>query len=494
MTNIRLLTGIPGTGKTYLVCDELTRSPSRTILATSRIELIRERVLDLKAAAARNGTQPVIKEVHSETPTAADQIRLPISSEIRNMIAEHADTQHIIILTTHEGMMGANFDNAHGLNLVIDEAPAAVNSARFDAPATAGLLGRAYDLKPDDDEWSQVIVRPQAPTLGSFMRDDIASGLATFHKRAMSKQGVFVKCLRWDDLVNSDRSLEYFSAWTPTDLDAFDSITIAAAGYENSIGWKATKAMFGDQVNLIPEIVEGPARARPIVEISYFTHHKGSTRYWRYDPKQPDGGPGHVGLTKVAEYLATIPDMGFWAANNEFAPMFAAAGMKGKQQAPKTEGTNSLKAETVLAFIYSAKKLPGDYAVGCRFGISAEEFKLARQSEDCIQFVFRSALRDPSFGGKVRAYLYDLDTAEMLASYIREHDLADVVLVPIDEPGIMDVRRPKPGPEPEDPAIVAERRRKADRDRKQLLRDRMAEMRAAAGLPPLKPGRRKKVA
>jgi hypothetical protein len=487
MTDIRLLTGIPGAGKTYLICNELTRNPNRTILATTRIELIRERVLDLMAAAARNGTQPVIEEVHSATPTAPGQIRLPVASEIRSMIAKHSDTQHVVILTTHEGMMSANFDNAHGFDLVIDEAPAAVNSSRFDVPAAAGLMGQAYDLKPVDDEWSKIIVRPQAPTLGSFMRDEIVPGLAAFHKRAMSRQGVFVKCRRWDDLVNSESPLEYFSAWTPTELDAFNNITIAAAGYEASIGWKATKAMFGDQVNLIPEIVEGPARARPTVEIGYFTRgHKGSTTYWQK--------AGNEGLMKVAKYLATIDDMGYWATNNEFAPMFAAAGIKGKQQAPKTEGTNSLKAETVLAFIYSAKKLPGDYAVGNRFGISSQEFERARQSEDCVQFVFRSALRDPKFAGKVRVYLYDLDTAEMLASYIRERDLADVVLVPIDEPGIMDIARPKPGPEPEDPAIVAERRRKEDRDRKQRLRDRMADMRAAAGLPPKKRGRPRRVA
>ncbi|MEP9398532.1 hypothetical protein [Mesorhizobium sp. KR2-14] len=67
----------------------------------------------------------------------------------------------------------------------------------------------------------------------------------------------------WAKVKGSARRLMWWSAWTPAELAAFKSVTIAGAGYLHSLGYKATQAWFEEKVCFEVEEVVAPERARP---------------------------------------------------------------------------------------------------------------------------------------------------------------------------------------------------------------------------------------
>ena len=99
------------------------------------------------------------------------------------------------------------------------------------------------------------------------------------------------------------------------------------------------------------------------------------------------------------------------------------------------------------------------------FSLGKDDVERAREQEDIIQFALRGALRRAGFDGIYSVYLYSLDQAEMLATYLAEEGLASVQLAPVEEAGIMDVARVKTG-RPNEAAckeVAAEKKRIRDR-------------------------------
>ena len=466
MINVRVIKGMPGSGKTKTMIREIATQKGRYIFATSRIDLISERIDDLRRQAAAAGTKPTIRAIHSETDN-----RLPVLVEIEDAARLHQHEEHVVVFITHEGMMGANLDGFAGWHILIDETPAAIASNAFTVPATATYLEAAYDLDPlEGTGWSRLVLKPAAPNPAAIINDEFLKGLATFDKRARSSQGVYVDIDDWAKVKGSGRRLKWWSAWTPDELAAFESVTIAGAGYFHSLGYKATQAWFADKVRFQVEEVIAPERARPRVLIHYFTRHRGSTAFWQ--------GKGQPCLLKVIDHLKQVPDLGYWATNTDIRPYFVGASLSGEMVSPRQEGTNTLMHHTSCAFIYSAKAVPADGPSLEVFGLTREDVERAREIEDIIQFVLRGALRRFDFGGEYRVYLYDLHQAEALAAYLEQEGIATVELVPVEEAGIMDVEREKPGRKRTelDESSKKERdqrRREADKARK--ARDRAAE-------------------
>jgi hypothetical protein len=438
---------------------EMATSKGRYIFATSRIELINERIGDLRRNTASAGTNPTIHPIHGETN---NRCRGPVLVEIEDAAHLHQDEEHVIVFVTHEGMMGANLDGFAGWHIFIDENPAAVASNAITVPATATYLEAAYDLVPlDGTKWSRLVLKPEAPNPAAIINDEFLKGLATFDERARSTQGVYVDIDDWTKVKGSGRRLKWWSAWTPAELAAFESVTIAGPGYFHSLGYKATQAWFSGKVRFEAEEVIAPGRARPRVRISYFTRHRGSTSFW-------EKGKGLDCLLAVIDYLKQVPDLGYWATNKDFAPYFVGARLSGEMVSPRQEGTNALMHHTSCALIYSAKAVPADGPSLGVFGLTQEDVERAREIEDIIQFVLRGALRKADFGGEYRVYLYDLHQAKALAAYLEQEGIATVELVPVDEAGIMDVEREKRGRK----RVELDERSKAERKKRRLEADR----------------------
>jgi hypothetical protein len=127
------------------------------------------------------------------------------------------------------------------------------------------------------------------------------------------------------------------------------------------------------------------------------------------------------------------------------------------------------------------------------FDITADQVTRARETEDIYQFIYRGALRDPSFNGVYQVWLYESQQAEVLKSVL-EADGVSVILNEVDEAGIMDVARTKKAGRPPSRVSDEERRkarREADTASKRQRRAQSAVMKKKSGTA-RGPGRPKK--
>ncbi|MEP9398533.1 hypothetical protein [Mesorhizobium sp. KR2-14] len=174
MIKVKVLTGMPGSGKTRKMIGDIATRKGRYVFATSRIDLINERIDDLRRQAAAAGTSPTIRVIHGETGS-----RLPVPVEIADAPHLYQHEEHVVVLITHEGMMAANLDGFVGWHIFIDETPAAVTSNTFAVPATATYLEAAYDLVPlDGTGWSRLVLTPSSRTSSSRALPPSTSGRA----------------------------------------------------------------------------------------------------------------------------------------------------------------------------------------------------------------------------------------------------------------------------------------------------------------------------
>lgn len=476
MITCRVITGLPGSGKTERILREIATNKGKYVFATSRTDLIDECAARLRALMPNPATSAVVNVIHGEALP-----KLPVLAAIADAARVHENTGHVVVFITHEGMIGADLSGFSGWNIIIDENPSAISSGAMKVPSTASYLATVFDLAPlAGTKWSKLVPKAQMPPISAIIQDDYMNGLVTFQKRAMTSQGVYVDVDDWSKVIGSHKRLQWWSAWTPADLSMFASVTILGAGFFESLCYKATQSLLADKVTFTPDpMPPSTERACPTVLIHYFTRHRGSTKFWT----EPEG---ERCLLAVADHLKMIAGIGYWTANEAAVPYLKGARMSGTYVSPRQEGTNSLIAHTSCAMIYSAKATPSDGPAMEVFGLGKADVERAREQEDIIQFALRGALRRPDFDGTYSVYLYSLDQAEMLATYLEKAGLASVELVPVEEAGIMDVARVKTGrrkdaPDKPGKAEQQEKRRKKDAERQSAKRARGREAQDQAG-------------
>ncbi len=482
--------GPPGCGKTIELLVEMTSMPGRYVFALPTMELIGEKLLDLSREAAKSGTEPVIRPIHSR---AENRRSLGVTRGITDAIDEYSSLPHVILVITHEALMQTDFTCVEGgqWHMRIDEVPSAAVAGEFRIPSSARFFEASYALSASEEAgWHRVSLAGNAPTMADVMADDLVKDLAAFHKRSKSPQGVFVDVVDWRDARDRGRTVRWWSAWTPAELAPFATSVIAASGFFHSITCLATRKWFGDEVEFVQRDFGATAfRKASKVRIRYFTHgHRGSTEWWfpKFSKKHPDGKRC---LAAVCRHLEGVHDLGYWSGNAEVVNYFEGR-LPGEQVRPKVAGSNQYRHLTSCAFIYSSKARPEDAILLSAFGLTRDEVERAREQEDIWQFVMRGAIRMAEFDGTYTVYLYDLWQAEVLARMLGETGIsADVTLEPMKKAGILNVQRPKPGPKPGTKAAVTdisfeqqeEERRAADRLRKQRQREKDRAAKAAEG-------------
>src|SRR5689334_13367291 len=98
---VKILKGAPGCGKTSHLIKEMAATRGRYLLASPRLALIDERHCDLRKAAEKAGTEPILRLIHNENTG-----RLSVLKALQAAAAEFATHEHVILLVTHEGLMG----------------------------------------------------------------------------------------------------------------------------------------------------------------------------------------------------------------------------------------------------------------------------------------------------------------------------------------------------------------------------------------------------
>ena len=311
-----------------------------------------------------------------------------------------------------------------------------------------------------------------------------ASQIGEFIKQAGQPDRVFVKAPSWDQTDD----IKWFSMWTPLSLKHFASVQIAGSSYTKSIGYLTAKALYADILDATEREIAPPRTKQPVITIHYFTRgHEGTTTYWK----------SHEGLRTLApveDYLvANLPAEAFWSGNDIVETVMFGR-MKATFINPLVAGLNKHRDATACAMIFSSKATDEDQPLMEVFDLSKADILRAREDEAIAQFVMRGAIRNVDFGGTYKIYLYSEKQAERLRDRLLGIGFTTVGLSPLDEVGIMDVKRSgRSNAEPTDEdkkAKKAERRAK-DNARKKKQRDDVADaenrQRGVPGRPGKKP-------
>jgi hypothetical protein len=456
--------------------DRMLATPALYIVALPRTALIEEMALYLKAHA----TSPriVIEPIHSDQPGH----RGDVPRRVEKALGDHSTSTHVIVLTSHETFLRLNVSLMRGWHVGIDEnIDSAVMSGSFSATASWSMLQRHYELdRLGVGGTSEVLPRSGvAPLKHGAITRDVAQSLAAFHKCATNRnRSVFVDLDDWVDASEARRKIRWWSIWTPMSLEGCASVTIAAAGYFDSLPYHAARWLHGDEITFSEEKIGAHlVRAKPKVRVHYYSLYAGNTQWWvTYD--------GSECLKKIADHQAGIGGVGYYSCNASLELAFNHR-FSGERRDPKLAGTNELIHHTSCLFIYSNKAQEADTAILDLLGLDRGAIRQTREYEDLWQFALRGIVRRPDYGGDYDVYVYDLAQAESLKGYLVATGITDSVeLVPVHEAGIMDSKppaSPRVGKGTKRSPLTNQERRKKDAERKQRERAKDKEERIANG-------------
>jgi hypothetical protein len=375
-----------------------------------------------------------------------------------------------------------------GWHVGIDEnIDSAVMSGSFSATASWPMLQRHYELDPlpHQQTW-EVLPRSGVALLkhGAITKD-VAQSLAAFHKCATNRnRSVFVDLDDWADASKARRKISWWSVWSLLSLKGCASVTIAAAGYFDSLPYHAARWLHGDEITFSEErIGAGLVRAKPRVRLRYFTSgHVGSTTWWQTDE-------GNRCLVAVSTHIEGIGGVGYYSSNQEIRLVFKNR-FPGQECDPKLAGTNELIEHTSCLLIYSNKARHEDEVLLDLLSLDRDVIRRTREFEDVRQFMMRGIVRRPDYDGDYDVYVYDLAQAEDLKQYLVASGVTDrVELVPVHEAGIMDVQRPdtkrlKTATTRTPLSAKALRKRDAERKQRERARDKEESIANGTYRPP----------
>jgi hypothetical protein len=446
--------------------DEASRRPARYLFASPTIDLINEQAKALRERAS----DFVVEAIHSRSGARAS-----VERRVDDLLRYPADA-HVVALVTHEALMNIDLSNFTGWHARIDEPPHAVKSGVIDIADSVAYFRSRFELDPiSGTEWS-TLKSTAHMSWRTHAKDTLAGKLTNFRKLAENPHGLFVKLTSWADAVT--RPVDWFSAWTPLALRAFESVVVAGAGYGTSIGYRVAQEWFSGQIEFEAAQMAYVRTGQPTVSIHYFaSKHQGSTTFWESDA-------GKSCLVKVCKWFEdSRREVGFWSGNSVVRTIFHDR-IGGERTLPKVAGINALRDHTSCAILYSSKAIPDDRVLEPLFPIGEDEIRRAREDEDIFQFVYRGSIRNPEYAGPYSIYLYSLDQAQRLANRLRESGLHQVEVVAVHDAGLMEHERESIGRGPT--ALTPEQRlarqaRKRDKTRSRVQKHRA---RKRSAIPP----------
>lgn len=484
--NIKVLTGVPGGGKSRAVRDDILSTPALYLLALPRTDLIDEFVLDLERSAEERGVRLDVEPIHSKQAMKGRNVH----RRVLDALARREADEHRAILITHETLLALDPAQLIDVHVRIDENPdGSVLSGEIHGKTGSHLLEHHFVLEPLEDGSPRSLLRPRSsvepvtPAAYKGAAPDIAVLLKVVGNRNRS---VVADVRSWDEARITGRRIRWWSIWTPMDLEGAASVHIAAAGFGGSLLARACERLYGDDLAIeYVDVAHAASRAKPTIRVHYFAQHRGSTTWWTSDE-------GSLNLVRISDYLTRIGFAGYWSCNHEVRLLLIHR-FGGNACAPRQAGTNSLRHHTACAYIYSNKAQAADGVILEFLGLDKNTITQVRENEDIAQFVMRGAIRDPSYDGTYDIYLYDRHQAETLRDFLAGNGVSDLVeLIPVDEAGLMDMKRPLPSGRGEGgwqtSTLTPEERRKrdleADRLRKRKSREADHKQLVAAGTPP----------
>jgi hypothetical protein len=278
----------PASGKSEFFKRLVVEQPGRYLLAAPTQKLLTEQAggrdgLRMRFAAA--GLSPAAEVVTISSATHARNVRRAVA-EAADL---YRDRHHVVVVCIHAALMTTDLSAYVGWTLLIDEVP---NVVACDTWRTGGSLAQFRDnyglvRQAGKGDWNRVTVRADAPGAALISSDDLVGGLATFHRRALSRSGVYANLADWEEM-ESGEEWSWWSVWEVSELAAFDRVLLVGNAFSHSVTRRLMEERPGEgwRVNLrrfdLPWERRKPAPRRVVVR--YFTEYPGSTTFWTGNP------------------------------------------------------------------------------------------------------------------------------------------------------------------------------------------------------------------
>lgn len=428
--DLEVLHGAPGAGKSVTLRDEALGVPGLYLFCLPTIPLIRE-----QADAFRKLSPGVlIIEARSGEGGGRGKVQRQLD-DARTALAAGAVT-HAVVFMTHESMMACDLSGFVDWHIRIDEVPNAVQTGKVSIGTVESrkFFRDSFTLDPVGDGWAHAKLNNPQGNWKDRAGDPLLNRLSDFFKLAARPQGAFVNVQSWTGV----KEFQWVSLWSPALLEHAASLKIAAAAYLDSLGYKAAKKWWGDEIAEKKTQIGDPRSGWPNIRVHYFTEgHEGTSKFW-------GKSQGRKMIKAVCDYLVErVPDIGFWSGNDEVRDLMEWR-VGGVLTRPKVAGSNEYRALKSCAFIYSSKPVPGDAALsGPLFRMSEDDILAAREDEDIHQFVMRGIIRHASYGEDYDCYVYSKRQAEALADKLKAI-AQSVEVIAVEEAGILTETIEKP--------------------------------------------------
>ena len=427
---IEVLYGAPGAGKSIALRDEALGIPGLYLFCLPTIPLIKEQANKFRAL----GQGVLIIEARSGEGGGRGRVQRQLDDARAEIAA--AGIGHAIVFMTHESMMACDLSGFIDWHIRIDEVPNAVQTGKvtIGTKESQDFFRNSFTLDPVGDGWAHAKLNNAQANWKNRAGDALLARLGDFFKLAARPQGAYVNIHSWKGV----REFQWVSLWSPTLLEHTASLKIAAAAYLDSLGYKAAKEWWGDEIAEKATKIGDPRSDGPTIRVHYFTEgHEGTSTFW-------DTSEGRKMIKAVCDYLGEhVPDIGYWSGNEEVRKLMEWR-VGGVLTKPKVAGSNEYRDLRSCAFIYSSKPVPGDDALsGPLFHMSKADILSAREDEDIHQFVMRGIIRNETYNGDYDCYVYSKRQAEALAAKL--DDIASTVeVIAVEEAGIVDETIEKP--------------------------------------------------
>jgi hypothetical protein len=419
----------------------MASTEGKYLFAVDRREVIDVRIKRIEEKAAAEGTYPLIHAIFSKSEGQFEGGTENVRQALREQPTKDHDAPHVVVICTHEGLLSSDLSTYQGWTLIVDENPNIWTFNEIRAEHTWPVYEKFFGLEPEEGGLSRVTIRNSAPTVTVLSRDKTLSQTFVDTYRRWQTTRPLVKLTSWDELEDG-QARSWCSVWNPEKLHAFKRVMILANSFEDSLTFKLLKYA---GVRLVPFAIPDDRQWQPrTVLIRYFAStHQAGTGFWT----NPADTGGAEALRKTFEWIMqnTDPENHFWSANLHELIKRSLPGLRLK---PKVAGSDSYKHFTCASFIYTAKPSQAEVEAFARYGITFEEIVRARQNEDLVQFLWRSALRVPDDTRDVEFRVYDLAQALFLNGFIEATGRPfKVILEHVAEAGV-DEHKPKPAGRP----------------------------------------------
>jgi hypothetical protein len=434
-TQIYYSNAYPGYGKSEYAINLMITTKAKWLYVVDRIDAMSDR----SSRIANKNSSVFVNRI--DTDNVAERILFWHQSQF-------SDIDHQILIITHKGLMISDLSQYKGWSIIIDEVFDPFMSETVCSEINGDMLDQFFAI---NDGW--LSIKKEANISGLYKDTTIDDSVRQMYNAAKNGETAINT-----DTFSTKKEWNWYSIWNFKNLEVFDSIYVFANSFENSM---MAKMMTLANCELVPITLPKRSYTARTVNIRYFdSYNRASQSLFK-------SVEGISALKLLTAYYAKQPGGRIWTKNNEDMRDLNISGIK---LSPCVAGSNAYSKHTKATIIFKSKPRPHEEAILKKFNVTRDELIRAREIETIIQFVTRTAIRNPEDSKTCDFDVYDIDQANALKSYLDDLNIGLKVNLIYEDIGIQQrslkaIGRPATG----NAATAAERMAAMRQRRKEMV-------------------------